>query len=533
MLVISMVGATVSALTATVGASTEASTSRRTPRLVAAGAGMRPDGTMSPAAARALRGGPLPIDEAALARDKARAEARAGQASNSPDVADTSPPPTNPLEWKGIFDTGSTPSDSTGAIGENSYIETVNVKAAIYDRSGTLINQTTLQNWWGAPGTNSFDPQVIWDPDTDRFFYTGDIIVSSSDHRLSFGFSRNASPVNFTNDWCRYSITYGSEFPDYPKLGDSLHFLIIGVNTFAGNSFRGSDIVAISKPPSGGTCPDASTFKVGAGFNIKVAGVSNYTPVPANQTDGNSTGWVVSHPGGSSAKIGLFQVTKNSDGTPNIQTSGVSIGVEPYTVPPSAPQGGTNYDLDTLDGRFTQAVSAVDPSRNNKVGLWTQHTVAGGAGSMVRWYEIDPAAAGIFQKGAVKHSTLYYYNGAVSPDRKVNGGNRAFGSNMILGFNSSNSQKFIAIRMVSKRAGDTVSKPVTVRTSPGPNIDFSCSPAPDYCRWGDYAAATPDPAPASVSTGTVWLTSMWTKDGNTTGGTSGVSWQTWNWVAVP
>src|SRR5206468_2188896 len=55
----------------------------------------------------------------------------------------------------------------------------------------------------------------------------------------------------------------------------------------------------------------------------------------------------------------VFTVTNNG-GVPSLSAPD-SITVPGYTVPPSAPQKGTINVLDTLDGRITRAVSAVDP----------------------------------------------------------------------------------------------------------------------------------------------------------------------------
>jgi hypothetical protein len=109
----------------------------------------------------------------------------------------------------------------------------------------------------------------------------------------------------------------------------------------------------------------------------------------------------------------------------------------------------------------------------------------------------------------------------------VNGATSAFGQNMLLSFNASSSSTFPSIRMVAKRGANTVSGVKTVKTSPAPDTDFTCS-AVDPCRWGDYSAATPDPnAPTTGAAGIVWSTSMWTKAG------TGVTWQTLNWKSQP
>jgi hypothetical protein len=485
-------------------------------------------GSVGPAAARAMREGPLPADPAAVDRAKGRdgAAAQASPVAQGPTGPGISPDPTTLLAWKGISQVDITPSDSTGSIGTMRYIEDVNSKVAIYDRTGVLIASAGLGSWWGEVGASVFDPQVMWDPGTERFFYTGDAVFSDSDNRLAIGWSKTASPSNLTTDWCKYQVTYGSEFPDYPKLGDSRDFAIVGVNVFAGNPFRGSDVIALGKPAAGTACPDPATLPFGIGRNLKVGTTDQFTPVPANQTDTNPTGWVLTRPAALPAtKIGLFKVTKNADGSPNIQTSGTTVSVSSYTIPPNAPQSGTAFTLDTLDARLTQAVSAIDPLRNNKVGIWTQHTVAGGSGSMVQWYEIDPVSATLLQSGVVKSRSLYAFNGAISPDRVVNGTVKLFGGSMVLGFDVSSAGTFPAIRMVSKQ--------VKVKSSPGPDIDFACAGL-GYCRWGDYAAATPDPNAfdTTTTTGVVWLTSMWTKDGRLTG-SNGTSWQTWNWAAQP
>src|SRR5438309_1854328 len=97
-----------------------------------------------------------------------------------------------------------------------------------------------------------------------------------------------------------------------------------------------------------------------------------------------------------SATASIFPITRSC-----------ATAVASYGRPPNAPQPSTSNRLDTLDGRLTQAVSGVDPAHGGAVGLWTQQTVAGGAGSQVRWYELNPASHSIFQSGAASDGALY------------------------------------------------------------------------------------------------------------------------------
>lgn len=70
-----------------------------------------------------------------------------------------------------------------------------------------------------------------------------------------------------------------------------------------------------------------------------------------------------------------------------------------------------------------------------------------------------------------------------------------------------------AVKVVSKVGAGAQSAPRTVVTSAGPGVDFTCRTS-RVCRWGDYAAATPDPAaPLGARTGRVVGTSQYTMDG--------------------
>lgn len=485
----------------------------------------------------------LSDDPQGLARAKAAAAryaASRGSAGTEQPSAAAAPVATR--SWLGIRQTQSQPSDSTGAIGTTRYIEMINTNFAIYNRtSNTPISTGTLLGLAGCATTtcadNVFDPQVLWDGQTSRFYYVMDnILVSGSDNRLNFGFSKTASP-NSAADWCKYNLGYGSTFPDYPKLGDTSNFAVIGVNDYVGNplTYAGSDIVAISKPATGSTCPSASTFLVGSASDIRVQGgaARAFTPVPATQTDASSTGYAIARPAGFTSSGGTFltqfKITRNATtGAPVITRVGTNVPVPAYKVPANVPQPGSPSLLDSSDTRPTQAVSAINPNLG-KLGLWTQHTVLGGAGAEVRWYEINPAAHSLLASGKVTSATLYRFNGAVSPDRKVNGATKAFGGNMVLSFNEGNGSTRVGIYVVSKRGAAAQSTPVLVKLSTGIDGGFG-SGCGSECRWGDYAAATPDPAaPTTNPSGAVWGTSMWNGPANPTG----ANWQTWNFAYRP
>jgi len=481
-------------------------------------------------------------DPRAYAAQKAAANTAARLAGRASSPARAALAPALPRNWAGQRDTTAAPSDSTGAIGTSRYIELVNAKAAIYNRtsntptaSGSLLALTGCAT--AGCTEEVFDPQVIWDPGTKRFFYVADDIVSSSENLLDFGFSTSATPTLSAGSWCRYSLNFGATFPDYPKLGDTKDFQLIGVNEFSGTSFTGSHIAWVSKPPSGSTCPAASSFKAGVTGTLKNANGSNaFTPVPGNQIDTGSTGWAVARPANIPSSgatfLTLFKVTKSSTGAATIPTTGTSVPVSAYKIPASAPQPGTSFKLDTLDARNTQAVLAVDPAHGGVKALWTQHTVFGGAGAQVRWYEIKPTTHSLIQHGTLSSSSLFTFDGAVSSDRRVNGTSSKFGGDMVIDIVQSSSAVLPVIKVASKIGSGAISALTTVANSGAPDTGFDClQSGTNLCRWGDYAAATPDPASAtSGTTGAVWGSSMLAAAG---GSVSTSGWTTRNFAVRP
>jgi hypothetical protein len=494
-----------------------------------------------PGTARAV---PLRVPDAGVyAAQKAAANAAAALRAGRPPPGRAAAvlAPAIVRNWAGQRDTTVAPSDSTGAIGTTRYVELVNAKAAVYSRTsntptaaGALLQLTGCAT--AGCTDNVFDPQVIWDPGTNRFFYAADDIVSSTQNLLDIGFSTTATPTLSASSWCRFALNFGSTFPDYPKLGDTQDFMLIGSNDFSGSSFTGSTIAWMTKPPPGSACPAAGTLAIGLSGALKNAdGTAAFTPVPANQTDTSSTGWAVARPAsipsGGATFLTVFTVTKSATGAAVIPVTGTSVPVTAFQVPASATQPGTADTLDTLDARNTQAISAVDPLHGGVTALWTQHAVFGGAGSQVRWYEINPATHSLIQHGTLSSALRFTFDGAISPDRLVNGATSLFGGDMVIDVVRSSMTTLPAIKAASKIGPNPVSALSTIATSAAADTGFDCIQDAGLCRWGDYAAATPDPAaPTTAATGQIWGSSMLAASG---GSAASSGWTTRNFAIKP
>jgi hypothetical protein len=478
------------------------------------------------------------------------ASAGAGSGSNGGQLEPAAPSALR--SWDGQMDLGATPPDTTGAAGEQSYVQAINRRFAIYSRTGTLMASLGFKKFVQAPDSFNTDPQVVWDPATGVFYYA---LFNYNNNYLYYGWSRTGNPASLgSSDWCHEVTTiYGasSQVPDYPKLGGTAYFGAIGVNVF--NAYTGaymrSDVFLFQKQARGTTddCPPTNPgpqiwqvqdLTDGTGGTPTKA----FTPIPAAQTDFDAaagTGTIVAAtpnlatPTNALCGNELTEFTVTGTTTPSLSAP-TNITVPEFDLPDPAPQYRSTRLLDTLDCRLTQAVSGFDPnvSSPGPVGeVWTQHTVLGGPGAAVRWYELGPAS--IDQSGTVVGaSSTFAFNGAISSDRSVpQSGAAQFGGAMVLGFNTSSTTQDADIRMVSKVGAAAQSKWLTLKVSPGPDRDYGCgSEIPLVCRWGDYAGAGADPRTSAGPNGHVWLASQWNVDSATK---DDVDARTFIWEARP
>ena len=301
---------------------------------------------------------------------------------------------------------------------------------------------------------------------------------------MDLGFSKDANPTAVPGSFCNYEFNFGyasSNAPDYPKLGQTKGFLLIGVNfykSFSSASAMSGDLLWTSKPQGSGaitTCPAPSTLKSGKFAGLKNSdGTQAFTPVPSIQTDASTTGFIVASSDiecpptcGTGTLITVFTLKPSSTdpSVPRMARKGKSVTVAGFSPPPKAPQKGNTKTLDTLDGRLTHAISAVDPTINKMV-VWTSHTVAGGAGSELRWYELVPGTTvSVHQSGSVTDASLFVYNGGVSPDRTCDGTQCAHGDSIVIGVTTSSSTALTTVQMVSKIGAGAQSALVSVKAA--------------------------------------------------------------------
>jgi hypothetical protein len=404
-----------------------------------------------------------------------------------------------------------TPPDTTGAIGPEDYVEFVNEEVAAYQRANLALvgKPTTLETFTG--GVTVCDPQIKYDPKSSRWFYSAIRCDGTfTENALYLGFSKTSNPTDFStasgHGWCGYTYPTGKVIEDYDKLGlDSSH-IIIGSNDFEAKSeaFLTAHILSLPKPASGKieTCPAAPTLTT---FGSKLAplrtSVENHlasTPEPATVADESSSGFVVAADeatpfSGNGSHLMIWQVAGTGE-KPELKALGAPA-VTAFELPPNVPQPESTDRLDSLDSRLTQAVAAADPGAGGAEAVWTQHTIAGGGGSVVRWYELLPGKLEVKQAGTISDPSKYVFNGAVAPT--LSGG-------AVIDYDTASSSALVQILAQSRVSTDpagTMSAPITLASSAAIDSDFSCpsrQPLDTACRWGDYAGVSVDPTNANV-----------------------------------
>src|SRR6266852_9586543 len=470
--------------------------------------------TASPHKGQGKAASPLPAkfmhpDELRTAKVKAAAAPPTAPSQPATSTAPAAAALFNGLNQPGLAaadeGSGATPPDSTGAIGPTRYVELVNQMIGVYDRSNlSLLSRTDLASFVGAPaGVITSDPQIQWDPQANRWLYA-EIGFATGNNYLVFGWTKTADPSDLAGGWCHYGIATGHNIEDYPKLGHDAHFLIVGSNVYddgTGFPFITANIWAIPKPAANdSTCSSAvtATYFADATHLLKnTDGTLAFTPVPANAADNVTNDYIFgAHDPtlGPQSKVMVWHMT--SQPNPVLVADG-DISVPTFAIPASVPQPGTSYQVDSLDGRLTQAVAHFDP-RVGAEAFWTQHTIAGSGGrSLVRWYEFAPSLASpIVQQGQVSSPTDFIWNAAISPS--------IVGSDAVIFYNRGSASQLPVIgaqsRTSSTPAGTMDPGEVPLGTSSAADQEnaFQGNCTTNPCRWGDYSGASPDPANAGV-----------------------------------
>jgi hypothetical protein len=390
----------------------------------------------------------------------------------------------------------------------------VNTSIAVYAKSplapaGDPMDLVDFVRQPCVPGAfDIVDPCIVWDNETNRWYYLALLAKRGTfiQNCLVYGWSKRPNPVDLANGWCHRHTEVTRTQDDYPKLGDNQGWMIVGTNVRASSSplsgYLHSLIYAFKKPPRGPVaCAEDWPRWYPSDPLRPIDRRVPFSPIPSNANFGHphTAGWVVGaqYEGGAA----VFWRVREENGVPRISPMGF-VTIPDWSIPASADQPGP-HNLQTMDGRFTNAVARRDPTLSGNpppITIWTQQTVDAQRGrTRIRWYQFIPGATppGIRQGGGgheIVKPNHFVFNGAISPAWN--------GTDVMIHYNTSSPSENVKILARARTAQTPLGKFGTeifppLYTSPNPYDDVGDGACEDErCDWGHYAAAVPEPLQA-------------------------------------
>ena len=390
------------------------------------------------------------------------------------------------------FAPNAAPPDPNLSVGATQVVQWVNESFAIFDKlSGALLKgpvagNTVFQALGGSCASNNDgDPIAQYDKIANRWILT-QFSVSTTPYLQCVAVSTTSDATGTYN---LYSFNYGTQFPDYPKLGVWPDAYYITFNIFNnGRTFAGSKLCAYDRAamlagaPATQQCFQLSTSFGGVlpgdldGATLPLAGA----PAPFINFGSNS--------------LNLWRFHVDFANPANTTLTG------PFNVPVAAftpacgggtciPQPGTKNQLDSLADRLmyrfayrngTSASAAETAVVNHSVKAGgNKHSQAVG----VRWYQISNLTSGtptIFQQGTFAPDSDSRWMGSIAMDKA---------GNIAVGYSVSSSSTFPSIRFTGRVPTDALGT-MQAETSLFPG---SGSQTGNLHRWGDYSAMAIDP----------------------------------------
>lgn len=400
------------------------------------------------------------------------------------------------------------PPDTEGSVGSTQYVQWVNTAFAVYDKatgnkvypaSGFAAGSTIWSGFGGPCSTdNSGDPIVLFDKQAKRWIFT-QFAVSKSPYYQCVAVSQTADATGAYN---RYAYSFGTNFPDYPKVGvwtDAYYFTF---NIFAhGRTFAGADLCAFDR---------TTALAGGAAKLICIQLSKSYGGVLPADIDGASgaSGTTQLPPSGTheylmnfgSNSLNLWRMTPNFGAGTATVTGPTNIPVAAFAEACSGgtciPQPNVSQQLDSLADRLMYRLSY----RNfgGYASLLVDHSVTAGSSTGVRWYELRDSGTGpgVYQQGTYAPDSNYRWMGSMAQDKL---------GNIAVGYSLSSSIIAPSIEFASRAPTDTLgllSSETSLKSGVGSQSGHS--------RWGDYSSMSVDPTDDC----TFWYTNEWL---NTTG----------------
>lgn len=391
------------------------------------------------------------------------------------------------VNFDGVSAQGYAPPDPSGDVGPNHYVQMVNVRYQVWNKSGvSLLGPLNINTIWsGLPGpwsgSNDGDPIVLYDETADRWLVTQFALPNypSAPFYQMIAVSTTGDP---TGSYYLYAYEFAS-MPDYPKFGVWGDGYYMSANRFASGSgqYQGTLAAAFDRTKMLAGLPATMIL-----FNN---GTSTGSLLPSDcdgtlPPDGTPNYFIEAYGGsGGTNHLEVFQFHADWVTPGNSTFTGPTlISVTSYSQPGRAPQLGTTTTLDMLSDRMMNRLQYRNfGDHESMVACLSVNAGSGRAG--MRWWELRDTGSGwnLYQEGTYAPADdVYRWMGSIAMD-----GN----GNIALGYSASSSLIHPQIRYTGRLDGD----PLGVMTVTEGTIIAGNGSQTGLTRWGDYTQMGVDP----------------------------------------
>jgi hypothetical protein len=383
-------------------------------------------------------------------------------------------------------DSGFLPPDTMGAAGVDHVVELINGRYAVFRKTdGVRVQTSTLNTFWANGGITvtsfAFDPRVIYDPYTRRWFACA-VDGAGAANSFLVAISNSSDP---TAGWKAFKIDSDSDnshSADFPMMGINGNSVVVSANMFPiGPGAVRNNLLVI---PKSDLLLPAPTVANAVSFQDNGQLDGSTTRYPALDVDNTNSLLPVM-----TSIVPVGQVERYRAGitggaaTFNTEASSYSVGFMTGAAP--ADQPGPKADLHVGDTRFGSL-----PVRNG-TDIWAVAAIASNGRAAIRWFRLGNGAATVLEQGTIDHPEL----ALMYPSIAVND----FGD-VVIGFSGTGpgAGQFASTYFVAgKTSGGTTTFGSVTQTHAGA-ADYERLDGIGRNRWGDYSATTVDPADPGI-----------------------------------
>jgi len=400
---------------------------------------------------------------------------------------------------QGTFVVTSAPPDNNGAVGATQFVEIVNTDLAVFDKAtgNPIYGPVSINTLWsgfggGCQSNNDGDPTVVYDHFANRWIIS-QFSVSTSPFLQCVAVSVNGDAAG---SYYRYSFSYGTQFPDYPKMGvwPDGYYTTYNMFNAAGTMFLGAKVCAFDRARMlTGAAATQVCFSTSTAYGGLLPADVDGSMLPA----GGAPNPLIAL-GASSTTLALWRFHVDY-ATPSQSTftGPFEITVPSYTE--ACGSGGTcipqngGGSLDSLSDRLMYR--AAYRNFGDHESLVVSHAVTANSSVGVRWYELRGLSTTptVFQASTWAPDGTYRWMSSLAMDRE---------GNIALGYSASSTAIKPQIRYTGRFVGDA---PGLMTQTEGTIFSGAGAQRSTLTRWGDYSSMSIDP----VDDCTFWYTNQY------------------------